>query len=122
MKHEWEVSNEPARGRLQGNGGQRAAQIGLMESHGPKTGVGGIRGEPAETQLVRRREQHQRVGECVPFPNDVGMAKEELKSRMSRLAGLGLRRKIGPGDQVEALCRALEVRHAPSIHARASGR
>ena len=47
----------------------------------------------------------------MPIADDVRMCDGEIKSRVSRLAGLVPGREIGAGDQVQAGKTKLPVRH-----------
>ena len=50
-----------ARGRLQGGGGERAAQIGLVEPDHAQAGGLDVSTQPAERPLIRDRQQYQGV-------------------------------------------------------------
>jgi len=89
-------------GRLESRRGERIAQVRFIEPDKPQTGGRGIRAEPAECKFIGSREYDQSVGCRVPVTGQVRMGDREIQRRVSRLAGLGAGREIGPGDQIEA--------------------
>jgi hypothetical protein len=105
------VCDQPATGRFQRDGGQSAAKVRFVEGHGPQSGSRGIGMQPAQSQLIPRREKNESVGGPMPIVHQVGMSYRELECRMRRLAGLCRGREVFASDQVEAGGEALTVWH-----------
>jgi len=105
------VGDQPASGRFQRDGGQGAAEVRFVEGHGPQTGSRRIGMQPAQSQLIARREKNEGVGGPMPIVDQVGMSYRELECRMRRLAGLRRGCEVLASYQVEAGSEALTVWH-----------
>ena len=105
------MGEQAARGRLERGGGQRAIEIRLMEPDKPEAGRGRVGTEPAERQLIGRRENDKNVRGGVPVGDDVSVGDGELERGMCRLSDLRPRRQVGASDQVEAGDKTLAMRH-----------
>jgi hypothetical protein len=89
------------RGRFEGDRGQRAAEVRLMESAQPKAGRGGVLAEPVQRELVGRREHDESVGVLMPRRNHVVVGDGKVECGVNRLTCLRSRRQIGTGNDVE---------------------
>jgi len=83
------VSDEPARGRLEGERGQRAVEVRFMEGHTTHASRGGVGPQPGQGKLVGHGEQHQGVRVAMPATNQLRVREGEFEGRVSGLAGLG---------------------------------
>jgi len=87
---------------LERGGGQRAAEVGLVEPDDAKAGGGRVVAQPPERQLVAHGEEDQGVRGAVPVAGEPGVGDREVECRVRRLARLRPRRQVVAGDQVEA--------------------
>ena len=83
------MSDEPARGRLEGERGQRAVEVRFMEGHTTHAGRGSVGPQPGQGKLVGHGEQHQGVGVGMPATHQFRVREGEFEGRVSGLAGLG---------------------------------
>jgi hypothetical protein len=95
------VAEEPPSRRFEGDRGQRAAQIRLMEPAQPQAGRSGVLAEPVQRELVGRRENDESVGMLVPRRNHVVVGDGEVECGVNRLTCLRSRRQISTGNDVE---------------------
>jgi hypothetical protein len=103
-----EPSNQAMRGRFEGQGGEGAAEVGLMDGSRSQAGGVGIRAQPPQRALIASGEQNHGVGRAMPLGENRWMREREVAGGVNRLTGLGSRREVSAGDQIET---ALEVRH-----------
>jgi hypothetical protein len=103
------VRDQPARGRFERDGGERTAQIGLVEANDATSRRCRVDTESTERQLIAGGEQNDGVGTTVPLSDEIRMGHGEIESGMRCLTCLRPRRKISTGDEIEA--RKLLVRH-----------
>jgi hypothetical protein len=102
------MGDEPVRRRFERDGGQRAIEVGFVEADQPSAGGGGVLAEPAEREFIGDGEQDERVRRDVPVADKLGEGEREFEGGVNGLTCLRPRRKVDPGDDVEA---ALAVRH-----------
>ena len=95
------MSEQGVRARLEGGGGEGAAQVGLVEGDGEEAVVCGVLDQPGQGQLVGRGQEDERVRVVVPAGRQVRMGDGELESGVDGLAGLRPRREISAGDDVQ---------------------
>jgi hypothetical protein len=115
VESEREVRNQVVRGRFQGGGGQRAAEVGLMKGDAREPDRGHLGAQPAQRGLVGRAQHDQGVRRRVPPADEFGVGDGEIECRVRRLAGLRAGWKIGSGDQVQARDRQLPERHGSHV-------
>ena len=109
------MRDQPAGGGFQRGSGQAVAEIRFVKPDHPQANGLRVLAQPSETQLVGRGQQNNDVRGPVPTLDEIGMGKYEAKRRVNGLAGLGRRRQIGTGDQIQARSLALAVRHTASV-------
>jgi hypothetical protein len=80
--------------RFEGGGGQRIAQVRLVEPDDVETRGRRVVAQPSERDLVGRGQQDQRVRDQVPPADDAGMSDREIERCVCRLT------RLGPGGQV----------------------
>ncbi len=88
-------------GRFERGRGQRVTEVGFVEADHPQPGGRRVGTQPAEGQLVRGGKQDKGFG------YESGMGQRERDGRVGGLTGLGTRREVSAGDEVQALT----VRH-----------
>ena len=104
------MGDQPPGRRLEGSSRQRAGEIGLVEADDAATLGGGPVTEPRQLGLVRRGQDDERVRRPAPLDHDLGVGDGERESGVDRLAGLGARREVSAGDDVQPVG-ALPVAH-----------
>jgi hypothetical protein len=103
------------RGRLQREGGQTMAQVGLVEGGRSPARALGVGAQVTQRQFVGGRKEDQGVGGALPITGQLGVVEREGEGRMGGLAGERSRRKVSTGDDVEALEAYLAVWHVDTV-------
>jgi hypothetical protein len=86
------MAHQSVPGRLETDGGERAAEVRLAAADQPQAGRAGILGEPEQVEFVGHGEAHDGVGAVMPVGEDPRMGDGEVAGGVDRLAGLGSRR------------------------------